>query len=38
MSRITLITKFKEKELNKINNQLKNIHSRHYCKKLKTML
>lgn len=31
MSRITLITKFKEKELNKINNQLKNIHY-HMCK------
>ena len=31
MSRIALITKFKEKELNKINNQLKNIHY-HMCK------
>lgn len=31
MSRITLITKFKEKELNKINNQLKNINY-HMCK------
>ena len=31
MSRITLITKFKEQELNKINNQLKKIHY-HMCK------
>lgn len=31
MSRITLITKFKENELNKINNQLKNI-NHHMCK------
>ena len=31
MSRITLIAKFKEKELNKINDQLKNINY-HMCK------